>query len=607
MLVNGQPVKNDAKGLLDQLSSLNSSFPNYVGTKTFPPLPNNAVGAYNYGVQLLNQGYHRQAIEQFSFAEKQLTTNPSNNIFLADINTNMAISYQASGNFGEAEQRFKKSIALATDSKEYFRVENFHKNLANLHRANGTLAQYETANNAALTKSQQTNDQTGELQARFALGATSRLTGNNKEAVAQYSKAYDLQQGKVDYNAHRVEQHEVGFSNKEKIGTDNIQQCVAVILHDPVTKKTALAHVDKFTDASSLSDVIKQFPPGTKLNAYLVGGRDRSPGSKEVSDENIRKVSTELQKHSSVNVKAADVGDKGAPSGIVFDPQTGKLEHAVPGKHHETTPERKLLLNVTPKLNFAFDFTQSRAINAVKLNDQQKERVVVDHLLSKLMGSETWSANILMEPRSIVAKKIAKTDPQIVTSAVNKYVEQKLSEKFGGQRVDKNQIDKERANLVKTAMESLRTDDKPLVVQSKNQPIISTPSMARPVANPSMARPVANQVGIKVSKPPFPSKEMNFLDKIDNTIKKVIQKVTAWIDGVAKTYSKKENIPQHSAATIPQAKAKETISNDKNNPSKKVQNFVTKFRENNDRQPTALHTPQVINKHVQKQDKSQKR
>ena len=122
-----------------------------------------------------------------------------------------------------------------------------------------------------------------------------------------------------------------------------------------------------------------------------------------------------------------------------------------------------------------------------------------------------------------------------------------------------------------------------------------------------MARPVAKQVGIKVSKPPFPSKEMNFLDKIDNTIKKVIQKVTAWIDGVAKPYSKKENIPQHSAATIPQAKAKENISNDKNNPSNKVQNFVTKFRENNDRQPTALHTPQVINKHVQKQDKSQKR
>lgn len=35
----------------------------------------------------------------------------------------------------------------------------------------------------------------------------------------------------------RLGQHKVGFSDKEKIGTDNIQQCVAVILHDPLTKK----------------------------------------------------------------------------------------------------------------------------------------------------------------------------------------------------------------------------------------------------------------------------------------------------------------------------------------------------------------------------------
>ncbi len=74
-----------------------------------------------------------------------------------------------------------------------------------------------------------------------------------------------------------MEQHKVGFADKEKIGTDNIQQCVTVILHDPLTKKTALAHVDRFTDASSLThDVISNFPPNTKLEAYLVGGRDRS-------------------------------------------------------------------------------------------------------------------------------------------------------------------------------------------------------------------------------------------------------------------------------------------------------------------------------------------
>ncbi len=102
----------------------------------------------------------------------------------------------------------------------------------------------------------------------------------------QYAYAYSLQQGIVDYEAVRVEQHKVGFSDKEKIGTDNIQQCIAVILHDPLTKKTALAHVDRFTDASSLTHdvIISNFPPNIKLEAYLVRWRDRSAVSIAVSD-----------------------------------------------------------------------------------------------------------------------------------------------------------------------------------------------------------------------------------------------------------------------------------------------------------------------------------
>lgn len=38
---------------------------------------------------------------------------------------------------------------------------------------------------------------------------------------------------------------------------------------------------------------------------------------------NIRKVTQELNNHSNVNRKSADIEDKGAPSGIIFDPITG--------------------------------------------------------------------------------------------------------------------------------------------------------------------------------------------------------------------------------------------------------------------------------------------
>ncbi|AEV91808.1 MAG: hypothetical protein AB8U78_01190 [Rickettsia slovaca] len=160
--------------------------------------------------------------------------------------------------------------------------------------------------------------------ARLALGAAYKTQNRKENSIAQYAYAYSLQQGIVDYEAVRVEQHKVGFSDKEKIGTDNIQQCVAVILHDPLTKKTALAHVDRFTDAGSLThDVISNFPPNTQLEAYLVGGRDRSAVSISVSDGNIRKVTQELTNHFNVNIKSADIEDKGAPLGIIFDPITG--------------------------------------------------------------------------------------------------------------------------------------------------------------------------------------------------------------------------------------------------------------------------------------------
>ena len=45
----------------------------------------------------------------------------------------------------------------------------------------------------------------------FALGAVHRIQGNHDAAIEQYSAAYSLQQGKVDYEAHRGDQQEVGF------------------------------------------------------------------------------------------------------------------------------------------------------------------------------------------------------------------------------------------------------------------------------------------------------------------------------------------------------------------------------------------------------------
>jgi tetratricopeptide (TPR) repeat protein len=279
-------VENLQPSIARELSNLPSSFPEFISSKPYyvpPPQVNNLL---SNGMQLCSQGQFSYGISRFEQAIKQTPSNHPNNPFLAELHRNNAVAYQNIGNYPKAIENLNSRMNILYERKDSFGMEQTSKELAQLHIRNGTIEQYEKTNSETLSRSLKNGDQQLELRARLALGGVSRMKGNHEKAMSHYSVAYELQQGRIDHEAVRVEQHEVGFSN-QKIGTDNIQQCVAVILHDPVTKKTALAHVDIHTDAKSLSDVIKNFPNGANLNAYLVGGRDRSPQSKSISDTNI--------------------------------------------------------------------------------------------------------------------------------------------------------------------------------------------------------------------------------------------------------------------------------------------------------------------------------
>jgi tetratricopeptide (TPR) repeat protein len=438
MLVNGQPAEQDEGALLTQLSSINSSFPDYVSVKPQYIPPQDAIDSYTNASYYEQKKLYTKALKQFQEVEKTIPKNEPNNPLLPNIYSHIGAIQQSLGKHKDAIVSFQQQLSQSMKDKDNYQAEIAGKNLANAHKSNGTLGKYEKEMLGALNNSLQNNDQHKELEARLALGAINRVQGNHKSALEQYAIAYDLQQGPVDYEATRVEQHEYGVSDK-KIGTDNIQQCVAVILHDPVTKMAALAHVDKFTDASSLAEVVKKFPEGTKLDAYLVGGRDRSDEHKSVSDDNIKRVVGELQKHTAIDIKSADIGDKGAPSGIVFDPQTGELKHAVPGKLDNTTPARKAVLSLpseellslksTP-LNFAFDLTKSDEMKGPTFTDRDKETLVRKYLdTPKVVGAnETWNANVMYDPLAKVVEKIKQENPEIVKSAMIGHIEHKLSQ-----------------------------------------------------------------------------------------------------------------------------------------------------------------------------------
>lgn len=185
-----------------------------------------------------------------------------------------------------------------------------------------------------------------------------------KTRVHHYAHAYKLSEGRsIDVEASIVLQHEVGFSTKKKLGTYYLHQCVAVVIRDPISRMTALAHVDNATTGASLAKVIDKFPAGSMLEVSLAGARIKSINNKEATRtcrSNVHKILIELHQYENVNIVAADILEKASPTAIVVDPENGKIFQAMPDQREETLGirERLMFLNrpqaATP-LHVAFE------------------------------------------------------------------------------------------------------------------------------------------------------------------------------------------------------------------------------------------------------------
>ena len=184
-----------------------------------------------------------------------------------------------------------------------------------------------------------------------------------KHEIDYKIKIFELEQAPFDNEARRVEQHEVGFSNSFKMGTDNIHQCIAIIIRNPETKKTALAHFDINTTPDSLeNEVIATFDRNEKLEVTLIGGFANFPEvithalsapaqefnthintamhyygqSNQILEQyallNIVNVLSVLQNSCNTNLSlvAANIVNKNNISAITIDPITGNIENAMP-------------------------------------------------------------------------------------------------------------------------------------------------------------------------------------------------------------------------------------------------------------------------------------
>lgn len=184
-------------------------------------------------------------------------------------------------------------------------------------------------------------------------------------ADAAATQQYHIGMTKINQKAHRIEQNEVGFSAKDPIGTDNVNDCVCVIVRDRVTKKTALAHVDAGTNIFSLNEIIERMPANAVLEARLIGARHgRNTGherSMKRSIDNLEKVAKTLAK-ANVNILSADILENDQPTAIVVDPASFEIREETPDREypHFTVNNGMSIIGYAGKdLQVAFDLTHS--------------------------------------------------------------------------------------------------------------------------------------------------------------------------------------------------------------------------------------------------------
>lgn len=233
-----------------------------------------------------------------------------------------------------------------------------------------------------------------------------------------YSEAYKYIQGEPDAEAQIVLQRELGVSHSVKLGTYNIQQCVAVIAHDPNTNKVVLSHFDRYSGPLKFIDqILAEFPHANeyaKLDVYLTGARDRSADNKKVSDNNINQVLKQIYAYKErFNIKSTDLGDKVSPPAIIFDAKAHdglRLQHRMPNHADVSLDSRAVLMNLQfakgeylyplSKIDFNLnEFSRKKIFSPTELHQiQSKYDEYRNYYNDFSICPDTWKHNQLFQP-----------------------------------------------------------------------------------------------------------------------------------------------------------------------------------------------------------------
>lgn len=165
-----------------------------------------------------------------------------------------------------------------------------------------------------------------------------------------------LSQEAIDINAFRVPQRGCGFLgqseiiNGKKLGTDNLQQCVALVVDGETVngeRKAMLMHVDKYTSKEEVTKYLGDFKNNNELKIIVYGARDQyrskydyetkkttleETPQRAISLDNLRIVNEAIDNlglRSRVDTVESKVGIEAGSPNFIYDPKTRSAKAGV--------------------------------------------------------------------------------------------------------------------------------------------------------------------------------------------------------------------------------------------------------------------------------------
>ncbi|ETO91701.1 MAG: hypothetical protein P857_873 [Candidatus Xenolissoclinum pacificiensis L6] len=228
-------------------------------------------------------------------------------------------------------------------------------------------------------------------------------------------------------NAYRVEQGEIYISsvNKEKIGTDMLHGCIAVVIWNPNNKKAILAHIlFKITNLTPLSLALSHIRDSENepLDLRIIGSRFPKKTKDNTSDMLLKVINQLSDKN--ISLHQLQVFDPDQVTEFVFDTATSKITHVLPQQQYAN----KGLITAYSAFCDTFIVSHNKRASALLLCRENIKRIF--NMKAKYIESNNHSSSGNDELndvvwRSIITMMISELEKSIqnVVSAVSQQLD----------------------------------------------------------------------------------------------------------------------------------------------------------------------------------------